>query len=159
MTGTTNGDFSFSVADGHSCKGSKEHDPKEHDPKEHDPKEHDPKEHDPKEHDPKEHGGGQGHGGAGMDHSTMSGPSHTGGHSAAPGATHTGGGHSAASQANGAGSHRGMDHAKSNNGAIGELASGPLPSLPADGTAVLIALALCAALGVIGGVFLRTSAR
>jgi methionine-rich copper-binding protein CopC len=153
VTGTTEGDFTFDVAEGHPCKKHHDHDPKKHD--EHDPKKHD--DHDKKhEHDDEDHENhegmghdddhiGSGHSGTThTDHSSMSGSAHT---------DHNGpAGHEGHSQKDGS------EHVKHGSGRpAGDIAAPPIPELPADGQAVLVALALCAVMGVIGGVFLRTS--
>ena len=67
------------------------------------------------------------------------------------GAGHSGGHTGSSDRAQGSG------HAGGHSSSGGNFASGGLPDLPADGRAVLIALVLCAVMGTIGGLFLRSS--
>jgi methionine-rich copper-binding protein CopC len=165
VTGETDGSFTFEVAEGHPCDdhGDKKH--PEH-PKHPDhPEDPDHPKH-PEEHDPKEgHGvrhdgdGGHGDGHAEGDHSmTDHGASSHTGHSSTS-ASH--GSHESGSARPGSHHENGKHGTDGDHGrhdpTEGSFTSGPLPRLPADGQAALLALVLCAGLGVVGGVFLRSA--
>jgi methionine-rich copper-binding protein CopC len=163
VTGTRNGVFTFDVAEGHACRGGDDHGGHgghdggdkghgdhnkddghgNHDGGD-DHDDHGSAGHNGSDHDSMDHGAGG--------HSTMG--HGTDGHSA-----HGSGGttHGTEHSDHGEGGEHGDDHGRHEASAGGTLASKPLPALPADGQAVLIALTLCAVMGVIGGVFLRTA--
>lgn len=159
ITGTSKGSFSFEVAEGHSCGSSDDDDKHGHGDK------------DDKKHEHGDGGGGNDHdghgGGTGNDHQ-MSGHTGMSGHTdhSAAGSNH--GSHDmkagAGDQGQGHGNHKGAnsgdnggDPHEGHGSPNGTFASDPLPQLPADGRAVVIALALCAGMGIIGGTFLRAS--
>jgi methionine-rich copper-binding protein CopC len=154
VTGTTNGSFTFDAAEGHPCDGGGDHD--HDDDKDH--KDHDKKDHsDHNDHENREHDG-MDHGDEHSDHTDMT---HTGHSTEMDGSGH---GHGAEGDHDGThdartghSEHEGADADHRMGSPDGDQAAGLLPKLPADGKAVLIALGLCAAMGVIGGLFLRAN--
>lgn len=165
VTGTSRGSFAFTVHAGRPCDGSSGggnhmghggHQGNEGGRGEH------------------RGGHGTGHGGKGSEHE---GTGHiTGGHGGSGsdhGGTHMSRGGSHASMNHGSGGHKdghggrhageghGRHHggARSDSGTEAPLASGtPLPRIAPDSVAVLLALLLCAAFGILGGWVLRVSA-
>lgn len=151
VTGTTNGSFSFNVSSGHPC--GPDHDKNHEHGNEN--KEH---EHGKKEHGhggPGDHGAEHGNG-EHVDHSTMAHSSTHTDHSAMGDdhTMHTDGKKHGEHSKHGSPSD---EHGDQHGGRSGSFASSPLPELPADGRAALLALLLCAGLGVVGGVFLRSA--
>ena len=150
VTGKAEGAFTFDVAEGHPCDGHNRR--KNHNEHEHDKNEH---EHGGNEHD----GDHDNHGDMGHeDHSTMDhGTGHTD-HSAMGSAhgSHSEGSHQAGGEHGEHETDGSADH-ETHGSAGGQLASGPLPKLPPNGGTVLLALLLCAGMGVVGGVFLRNA--
>ena len=156
-TGTTNGEFSFMVHAGKACDGGMEHGHPGKDPKH--PNEHE--NHPGKEETRHEGHNNMGHrsGTGGGDHST----GHNGGeHATASGGSHSE--HSMRSEDN-HGQHDRVEAARQvrqqKNRRLRGIATGesPFPALAPDSTAILLALALCAAFGGLGGWLLRVSAR
>jgi hypothetical protein len=163
VTGTTTGAFSFTVAEGHPCDGKgdghKNHNERENNGHEHGKEKEEHGHEQVKEHGD-DHSGHDGHSeddsSAHVDHGTMGHVSTHGDHPSASGdhASHETrpGEHGEHTE------HEGDEDGHQDHGARGgTLASGPLPELPADGRAALLALVLCAGLGVVGGVFLRSA--
>ena len=157
VTGKTEGAFTFDVAEGHPCGDHK----KKHQHKNKNEHDHDKKDHDGHGGHKNDHDGHGGHGGDhgsmdhGTDHSAMD-------HGATPMDHSAMGSHSDATHENGSkhSTHSGNGSAEheGHGTAGGSLASGPsLPVLPPNGKTVLLALLLCAGMGVVGGVFLRNA--
>lgn len=166
VTGTTRGSFAFQSAEGHSCedhgnKKKKHDDHKDGDNDRHG--DHDDKKAGHDDHDDGTDGEHNDHTAVGENNDHSGGMSSHTNHSSMTNSS----GHNSHESASG--SHGNQGHGKNHGGGNGnehsghgnpegEFASGPLPSIPADAQAVLIALALCAGMGIVGGVFLRTAA-
>ena len=158
VTGTNEGSISFDVAEGHSCddggnnnhnhgNGNKNGNNHNHG----------------NEHD--NHGNDDDHGDHGDDHGSMDHDDHStmdhdthstmgSSHSHTSGTDHSSMEHGSG---NGEHPHGGEGHDNPGGSVKGSFASGPLPELPPDGRTVLLALLLCAGMGVVGGVFLRNA--